>query len=230
MENDLKYKVYDYADDLIPGQELKIQHTVYTDEEASKTYIPNILHNSTLEEIEGQIKFGEAREKKLFENLKKAVKEWEHQAALTAYFREAKKFFNMKPISHTGNEWRVINEVDSLQERSNAVYSMFYRVYEHTKWDREKEASVPVKYSLTWNLSIHAPSAEKDRYKHMDCKSIAGQEKTFKTKEEMEKYLAGRIKAYNHLFQEEFPIVPKEYAEMFMFHGVVKPGYRIAEE
>ena len=138
MENDLKYKLYEYADKLIPGQELEIKHTVYTEEEASKTYIPNILHNSTLEEIEGQINFGEAREKKLFENLKKAVKEWENQAALTAYYREAKKFFNMKPISHSGNEWTLVDEQADCAERSNAVYSMFYRVYEHTKWDREK--------------------------------------------------------------------------------------------
>ena len=136
----------------------------------------------------------------------------------------------MKPISHTGNEWTLVDEQADCAERSNAVYGMFYRFYEHTKWDREKNMSIPFKYSLTWDLSIHAPSAEKGEYMHMDCKSIAGQEKTFKTKEEMEKYLAGRIKAYDHLFQEEFPVVPKEYAEMFMFHGMVKPGYTIAEE
>lgn len=222
MNTDLKYKVYDYADNLFPGQELKIQHTVYIHEEASKTYIPNILHNRSMDEIDKEIEFGIAREIQLFENLKKAVKEWENQAALTAYFKEARKSFNMKPISHTGNKWTGINGDCAWQRRSNAVYEMFYQVNEHTKWSEEKQAFIPVKYVLYWNLAVHAPSV-KD-------KIIKRQDRTFKTKEEMEKYLAGRIKAYDHLFQEEFPIVPKEYAEMFMFHGMVKPGYTIEEE
>lgn len=222
MNTDLKYKVYDYADNLIPGQELKIHHTVYIHEEASKTYIPNILHNRSMEEIDKEIEFGIAREIQLFENLKKAIKEWENQAALTAYFKEARKSFNMKPISHTGNKWTMIDESNHAHERSNAVYSMFYQINEHTKWSAEKQAFIPIKYVLYWNLAVHAPS--------VGSEIIAGRKKKFKTKEEMEKYLAGRIKAYDHLFQEEYPIVPKEYAEMFMFHGMVKPGYRIAEE
>ena len=219
---DLKYKVFDYADNLFPGKELKIHHTVYTDEEASKTYIPNILHNRSMDEIDEEIEFGITREIQLFENLKKAVKEWENQAALTAYFKEAREFFNLKPISHTGNEWVSVTKNPDTKKRSNAVYEMFYCIDEIDKWSEEKQAPVAVKYVLRWNLTIHAPLAA--------IKAIAGQEKTFKTKEEMEKYLAGRIKAYDPLFQEEYPLVPKEYAEMFMFHGMVKPGYRIEEE
>lgn len=221
MDADLKYKVYDYADNLIPGQELKIHHTVYTHEEAEKTYIPNILHNRSADEIDKEIEFGIAREKQLFENLKKAVKEWENQAALTAYFKEAREFFKLKPIEHTNNEWKDVFGAGNVFERSNAVYRFIYRPYEHTKYNHELGKMLPVSYSLNWMLYVHAPG---------DVRRIAGQEKKFKTKEEMEKYLAGRIKAYDHLFQEEFPIVPKEYAEMFMFHGMVKPGYTIAEE
>lgn len=228
MNTDLKYKVYDYADNLIPGQELKIHHTVYAHEEASKTYVPNILHNRSMDEIDEEIEFGIAREKQLFENLKKAIKEWENQAALTAYFKEAREFFKLKPIEHTGNKWTRIDESNYTQKRSNAVYEMFYRISVYTKWDEEKNDTVPFKYFLHWDLFAHAPYIE--RYNTALKRYIAGQEKTFKTKEEMEKYLAGRIKAYDHLFQEEYPVVPKEYAEMFMFHGMVKPGYKIAEE
>ena len=97
-----------------------------------------------------------------------------------------------------------------------------------TKWDATAKEQRHVFYSLYWSLYIRAPK-EKERAGDL-FEKIAGQEKKFKTKEEMEKYLAGRIKAYDHLFQEEFPVVPKEYAEMFMFHGMVKPGYRIEEE
>ena len=106
-------------------------------------------------------------------------------------------------------------------ERSNAVYKFVYRPYEHTKYNRELGKMLPISYSLNWTLYVYAPD---------DVRKIAGQEKKFKTKEEMEKYLNGRIKAYDHLFHEEYPVVPKEYADMFMFHGMVKPGYRIEEE
>ena len=46
----------------------------------------------------------------------------------------------------------------------------------------------------------------------------------------MEKYLAGRIKAYDRLFTELAPPVPKEYAEPFKVNGLLLPGYAIEGE
>ena len=46
----------------------------------------------------------------------------------------------------------------------------------------------------------------------------------------MEKYLAGRIKAYDRLFTETMPPVPKEYAEPFKVNGLLLPGYAIEGE
>ena len=46
----------------------------------------------------------------------------------------------------------------------------------------------------------------------------------------MEKYLAGRIKAYDRLFIETVPPVPKEYAEPFKVNGLLLPGYVIEGE
>ena len=46
----------------------------------------------------------------------------------------------------------------------------------------------------------------------------------------MEKYLAGRIKAYDRLFTEPAPPVPKEYAEPFKVNGLLLPGYVIEGE
>ena len=52
---------------------------------------------------------------------------------------------------------------------------------------------------------------------------IAGQDrKVFSDKAAMEKYLNGRIKAYDRLFTEISPPIPQEYAESFNFskHGL----------
>ena len=46
----------------------------------------------------------------------------------------------------------------------------------------------------------------------------------------MEKYLAGRQKAYANLFTEVSPQIPKQYAECFKVNGVLLPGYTIEGE
>lgn len=222
----MEYTVYDYEDKLIPGEKMTISHSVYPKQE--DRYIPNILSSSTRDEIETAIAYGEQMEKYLFEKLKKAMKEWEEQAAMTACNKEALKFFDQTSIRHTNNEWKDLYGDGHVFERSNAVYRFVYRPYEHTKYNHELGIMLPVSYSLNWNLYVHAPRWKLELTDNFY--KIAGQEKKFKTKEEMEKYLVGRIKAYDHLFQEEYPKVPKEYAKMFMFHGMVKPGYELEEE
>ena len=60
---------------------------------------------------------------------------------------------------------------------------------------------------------------------------IAGQDrKVFADRAAMEKYLAGRQKAYANLFTEVSPQIPKQYAECFKVNGVLLPGYTIEGE
>jgi len=60
---------------------------------------------------------------------------------------------------------------------------------------------------------------------------IAGQtRKRFTNKADMEKYLAGRVKAYAHLFTEISPPIPKEYERHFQVNGQLLPGYTLAGE
>ena len=54
---------------------------------------------------------------------------------------------------------------------------------------------------------------------------IAGQKKVFGSREELDKYLNGRIKAHQHLFTEISPAIPKEYADYFKVNGLLLPGY-----
>ena len=57
---------------------------------------------------------------------------------------------------------------------------------------------------------------------------IAGQsDKVFATKEEMERYLQGRIKAYAHLFKEVSPPIPPDQKGRFCVNGVLLPGYTV---
>ena len=46
----------------------------------------------------------------------------------------------------------------------------------------------------------------------------------------MEKYLNGRIKAYDRLFTEISPPIPQEYAEHFKVNGMLLPDYTIEGE
>ena len=126
------------------------------------------------------------------------------------------------PVKHTSNKWEKTDY--EWQLRSNAVYQMRYHVYENTRYDRQAQKSVPYSWSLTWSVRTNGPNHEKNV-------KIAGQErKTFSDKAAMEKYLAGRIKAYDRLFTEPAPPVPKEYAEPFKVNGLLLPGYVIEGE
>ena len=101
---------------------------------------------------------------------------------------------------------------------------MRYHVYENTRYDRQAQKSVPYSWSLTWSVYTNGPN-------HGQNVKIAGQErKTFSDKAAMEKYLAGRIKAYDRLFTETMPLIPKEYAEPFKVNGLLLPGYSIEGE
>ena len=60
-----------------------------------------------------------------------------------------------------------------------------------------------------------------------DCRT---DRKVFSDKAAMEKYLNGRIKAYDRLFTEISPPIPQEYAEHFKVNGMLLPGYTIEGE
>ena len=59
---------------------------------------------------------------------------------------------------------------------------------------------------------------------------IAGQDKSFSSKEDMEKYLQGRIKAYGNLFAEISPPIPEEHLQPFLLYGHLLPGYTKASD
>ena len=104
------------------------------------------------------------------------------------------------------------------------VYQMDYSISENTRYDSAAPKSVPYSWTLRWSLRTNAPGSYQQA-------KIAGQDrKVFSSREELDKYLNGRIKAHEHYFTEISPAIPKEYADYFKVNGCLLPGYTIEGE
>ena len=86
------------------------------------------------------------------------------------------------------------------------VYQMDYSISENTRYDSAAQKSVPYSWTLRWSLYTNSPHGNQRE-------KIAGQDrKAFSSREELDRYLNGRIKAHDHYFTEISPAIPKEYA------------------
>lgn len=214
----MPYTSFDF-DSLEASHKMKIDRTVYFDttgeDIAPLTALP-------LVELQQMRQESTDAEQAIFESLQQQAKAWEEQAGRSALLRKAIEYVMTPPVKHTSNKWEKTDY--DWHTRSNAVYEMTYHIYENTRYDRERKESVPYSWSLTWSVRTNGP----DNGRNV---RIAGQErKTYSDKAAMEKYLAGRIKAYDHLFTEITPVIPKEYAQQFKVNGQLLPGYTIEGE
>ena len=162
-----------------------------------------------------------AAEQAIFDSLKEQAAAWEEQAGKTLLLDKALEYVRTPHVQHTANEWQK-NEYDRYT-RSNRVYQMNYYIYENTRYDKETQKSIPYSWTLTWSVRTNSPSRTQAK--------IAGQDrKVFTDKAAMEKYLNGRIKAYDRLFTEISPPIPQEYADYFKVNGMLMPDYTIEGE
>lgn len=214
----MPYTSYDF-DSLEASHKMKIDRTVYFDT-AADDIAP--LTGLPLVELQQMRQESTDAEQTLYEALREQAKAWEEQAGRSALLSKAIEYVMTPPVKHTSNEWEKTDY--DWHTRSNAVYEMTYHIYENTRYDREKKESIPYSWSLTWSVRTNGP----DNGRNV---RIAGQErKTYSDKAAMEKYLAGRIKAYDHLFTEITPVIPKEYTQQFKVNGQLLPGYTIEGE
>lgn len=214
----MPYTSYDF-DSLDASHKMKIDRTVYFDT-AAEDIAP--LTALPLVELQQMRQESTDAEQTIYEALREQAKAWEEQAGRSALLNKAIEYVMTPPVKHTSNKWEKTDY--DWHTRSNAVYQMTYHIYENTRYDREKKESVPYSWSLTWSVRTNGP----DNGRNV---RIAGQErKTYSDKAAMEKYLAGRIKAYDHLFTEISPAIPKEYAQQFKVNGQLLPGYTIEGE
>ena len=214
----MPYTSYDH-DRLDAAHTMKIDRTVYF-ETAAEDIAP--LAALPLTQLEKQREESTAAEQTIYDDLRTQAALWEQQAGHTALLDRAIAYLRTPAVKHTANAWEHTDY--EWHRRSNMVYQMNYHIYENTRYDREQQKSVPYSWSLTWNVRTNDPNGR-------GSTRIAGQDrKTFAEKAAMEKYLAGRIKAYDHLFTEISPPLPKEYAEHFKVNGRLLPGYTIEGE
>ena len=163
-----------------------------------------------------------AAEQEVFDRLKEQATAWEEQAGRTLFLDKALEYARTLPVTHTANQWEAPDEYRHI--RSNMVYQMDYSISENTRYDSAAQKSVPYSWALRWSLRTNAPGSYQQA-------KIAGQDrKVFASREELDKYLNGRIKAHEHYFTEISPAIPKEYADYFKVNGCLLPGYTIEGE
>ena len=214
MELKTGYSAYDH-DQLDPADSMRIERKLYFEQEKADI---SALTALPLEQIQALREESAAAEQTIYEDLKQRAATWEAQAGQTLAIDKALEYLRTPEVTHTANEWK---STDYGKHISNRVYQMRYHISENTRYDREKQKSIPYSWTLSWSIYTNSP----DRYGQA---KIAGQErKVFADKAAMEKYLNGRIKAYAHLFTEVSPPVPPEYADHFKVNGLLLPGYAV---
>ena len=214
----MPYSSYDH-DKLEAAETIRIERRIYF--EAKDGDIAPYV-SLPPEQLHAMREESAAAEQAIFDDLKGRAAAWEEQAGKTLLLDKAIEYTRTTVVQHTSNKWQEA-EYDR-HTRSNRVYQMNYHIYENTRYDREKQQSVPYSYSLTWGVYTNSPSRNGQA-------KIAGQDrKVFSDKAAMEKYLNGRIKAYDRLFTEISPPIPQEYAEHFKVNGMLLPGYSIEGE
>lgn len=214
----MSYSSYD-RDDLEPASTMRIERRIYF--ESGKADLSEAV-KLPLAELLSLRAESAAAEQEVFDRLKAQAAAWEEQAGRTLFLDKALEYARTLPVTHTANQWEAPDEYRHI--RSNMVYQMDYSISENTRYDSAAQKSVPYSWTLRWSLYTNAPHGNQRE-------KIAGQDrKVFASREELDRYLNGRIKAHDHYFTEISPAIPKEYADCFKVNGCLLPGYTIEGE
>ncbi len=214
----MSYSSYDH-DDLEPASTMRIERRIYF--ESGKADLSEAVKLPLAELLSLRAESATA-EQEVFDRLKEQAAAWEEQAGRTLFLDKALEYARTLPVTHTANRWEAPDEYRHI--RSNMVYQMDYSISENTRYDSAAQKSVPYSWTLRWSLRTNAPGGYRQE-------KIAGQDrKVFASREELDKYLNGRIKAHEHYFTEISPAIPKEYADYFKVNGCLLPGYTIEGE
>ena len=214
----MSYSSYDH-DDLEPASTMRIERRIYF--ESGKADLSEMVKLPLAELLSLRAESATA-EQEVFDRLKEQAAAWEEQAGRTLFLDKALEYARTLPVTHTANQWEAPDEYRHI--RSNMVYQMDYSISENTRYDSAAQKSVPYSWTLRWSLRTNAPGSYRQA-------KIAGQDrKVFASREELDKYLNGRIKAHDHYFTEISPAIPKEYADYFKVNGCLLPGYTIEGE
>lgn len=178
------------------------------------------LSTLSLQELEKMLEQAKQDEKQAYEKLQSEADQWSEHGGKVKELEATINYLSLKPIDHTSNK---IVDTDSSVKISNAVYNMLFQWHKKDKWNSKEQVYEFIEYRLTWYLFIGC--------NHKNHELIASQrEKVFKTMEDMKKYIYGRIKYYSSNFEEIYPIIPKQYENLFTVEGLLLPNYKVKEE
>ena len=196
-----------YSDDrLFHGAGLNIDRSVYYKGDCD---ISDLITKS-VKEVENLRDESIGKENATYEKVLQAVAEWEKSALVTKRHKRALEYLTAPPIEHTGNQWTV-DDYD-YKVRSNMVYLMRYRI------DKRQSRNGTIKWDV--ELSVKTQSVQ-----WQSAVILERREKTFSSEESAQKYIDGKIKAYDYLFTEISPVIPDIDKSPFCVNGVLLPGY-----
>ena len=188
----MSYSSYDHdnletaetmKDNLETAETMKIERRIYFESEKSDL---SGLAALPLSELLSMRSESAAAEQAVFDRLKEQAAAWEEQAGKTLTLDKAIEYARTPPAKHTSNQWEAPDSYRHV--RSNAVYQMSYSISENTRYDSKAQKSIPYSWTLRWSIYTNAPGTYGQA-------KIAGQErKVFASREELDKYLNGRIK------------------------------------
>ena len=151
------------------------------------------------------------KENAAYEKVLQAVAEWEKSALVTKRHKRALEYLTAPPIEHTSNQWTV-DDYD-YKVRSNMVYLMKYRI------DKRQSRNGTIKWDV--ELSVKTQSVQ-----WQSAVILERREKTFSSEESAQKYIDGKIKAYDYLFTEISPVIPDIDKSHFCVNSILLPGYK----
>ena len=142
------YSTYDH-DRLDPADSMRIERKLYFEQDKADISGLTVLSMEQLREIREE---SAAAEQTIYEDLKQRAAAWEAQAGQTLAVDKAIEYVRTPEVKHTANQWEAAENDRHII--SNRVYQMRYHIYENTRYDREKEQSVPSDCPISYFFPI----------------------------------------------------------------------------
>ena len=202
---------------ITPGWKIEVSAHYYFDKKTDRIME---LIQLPQEELTAMEAASVKREEAIFSRFFSIEDEWKKQAAETVALRKAREYLRALPVEHTSNQWKT-NQA-GWQELSNMVYKLSYRIEENKKPDGRV-----VNYKLSWQIHYNTLQHPTPDLIGSGWQFGGQRDKIFAARDELDRYLQGRIKAYSHLFTEISPPIPKDQKGRFCVNGVLLPGYTV---
>ena len=208
------------------GSELCIKESIsykHSSDKLSKV-ITNVKKQN--KNIDDCLEYSKQKENKIYKEFQNLINKWLECAKNTNILLQAKNYFDkcnkVKEYKKDFNHWTLNKLSENAYSYSieNKTYVMSFRIYIDKNYRTNEITEYEISYCLYTNDFF---SSKSNRSIVFNAKRKA------KTKEETEKYIKGRIKAFSKYFQEECPPVLKDYSDDYEIEGVLLEPYRIVD-